>query len=232
MRRAIEKSFAAATQSFIEQFFDIIGGQRSIAQPVNASRQVVEENDERRKLRSTIAKIIGVIEKAHDVGVKSVQDLKQVMATNQDLADEAPPADIIEIVNDVDLVRFGILLTQYRKLQDLTEAHRLATDLSSTPFEALIRASQVAAIAGTSEYAHLCPAQAFREAKRKSEDAQALTFAFAGAETALAILGFDRSSSASCLEAVYLAAMVAKLLPLSYRDYCNYYSRWRSIDFC
>lgn len=219
MRGAIEKSFAAAARCFIEQFIDIVGGPRSLAQPINASRPVGKENDEPGRLRSTVAKVVAIIEEAHDVGVNSVQDLKQLMAVNQDLAEETPPAEIIKTVNDVDLVRFGILLTQHRKLQELTDALRFATDLSSMPFEALIRASQIAAIAGTSEYAHLCPAQAFREAKRKSEDAWALISVFADAEAALTILGFDRSSPASCLEAVYLAAMVANRLPSSYRDY-------------
>ncbi len=219
IRGAIEKSLAAATQCFIEQFFDLVGVPRPKTQPVNATHQLAEENDEPGKLRSTVAKVIALIEEAHDVGVSSVQDLKKLMTIDQDLAGETPPAEIIKIVNDVDLVRFGILLTQHRKLHELTETLRFATDLSSTPFEALIRASQMAAIAGTSVYAHLCPAQAVREATRKSEDARALISAFADAESALAILGFDRSSPASCLEAVYLAAMVASRLPSSYRDY-------------
>ena len=219
MRVAIEKSLAAATQCFIEQFINIAGGPPSLAPPVLVSRPVAEDNDEPGRLRNTVAKLIAIIEEAHDVGVNSVDDLKQLMAADQDLTEETPPFEIIKTVTDVDVVRFGILLTQHRKLQELTEAHEFATDLSSIPIEALVRASQIAAIAGPSQYAHLCPAQALREATRKSEDARVLHTVVADAETALAILGFDRSSPASCLEAVYLATMAANRLPSSYRDY-------------
>ncbi len=217
VKRAIENALAAATQSFIDCFTEFMCVPQPSRQSAGAGHTVHEKHDKSGRLRTTFTKITAIVDEARDLGVNSVDDLKQLIAVDQGLAEETPSASLIEVVNEVDPVRFGILLAQHRKLLKVTKVLNFTTDLFSIPTDALVQACRVAAIGSASDYAHLCPAQAFREAARKSEEARTLTSVIDNAATALTILGFDGSFPASGLEAVVLAALVANRLPLSYR---------------
>jgi len=219
IQRAIENALAAATQTFIDCFTEVIGTSKSLRKSVNVRRPARQVHDKSGRLRGTDVKITAAIDEARDLGVNSIDDLKQLIAVDQDLTEETPPASLIKAVNEVDPVRFGILLAQHRKLLKVTKVLSFATDLFSIPTDALVQASRVAAIGSTSGYAHLCPAQAFREAARRSENARTLISVVDNAAAALVILGFDGSFPASGLEAVVLAALVANQLPSSYRAY-------------
>ncbi len=218
------KALAEATQSYLEQFADVKISPWLPSLVGTTSRSVYESDNSLHELRRIATRILSILEEARNFGVNSVQDLEQLIAADKDLPDETPPGHLVKVLNNVDTVRFSILLGQHRKLLKLLEELDSAPDLSSAPTEALVRASNVAAIAAKSEYVQLLPAQAFSEAVKRSEDAHTLMSVVESATTALGLLGFDRSFPASGLDAVALAVIVAARLPPSYLNYF----RWSS----
>ncbi len=218
------KALGETMGHFIERFEEITRVLKSPAPSVTTIRSARESDDRLHGLERTVSEVMSIIEEARDFGVNSVKDLEQLIAADQDLPNETPPGHLIKVVNDVDPVRFGVILGQYRRLLKVMEELKSATDLSSASTEALVLASNIASIAAKSEYAQLSPAQAFTEAVRKNKNARALISVVENTTGALSILGFDRSFPASGLDAVVLAAIVAKRLPSSYRDYFKWCS--------
>ena len=218
------RALAEAMQSYLEQFADVKTSPWPPSLVCSTSRSVYEPDDNLHELRRIGTRVLSILEEARKFGVNSVQDLEQLIADEKDIPNETPPGHIVKALNDTDTVRFSILLGQQRKLLKLMEELDFASNLSLVPIDALVRASNVAAIAAKSEYAQLSPAQAFSEAVKRSKDAHTLITVVESATHALSLLGFDCSFPASGLEAVTLAVIVAARLPVSHRNYF----RWSS----
>jgi hypothetical protein len=218
------RALTDAMQSFLEQFADVTSSPASPSQFGTTNRPIRDSEDSLQELRRVVTRVLSIVEEAGNFGVNSVQDLEQMIAADKDLPDETPPGHLVKTLNDVDSVRFGVLLGQYRKLLKVMEELNFTPELSSAPDEALVCASNIAAVAAKSGYVQLLPAQAFSEAVKKREDARTLISVVESATTALGLLEFDRSFPASGLDAVALAAIVAARLPSSHRNYF----RWSS----